>query len=348
MRNPPILIAVLGFFAALAGLGFLFLGLRLIGFDWFGLFGDLPALDHTGVWGWLAVATGVVWLLAALGLWALQPWARLFVMVMAGLALFEATIATFQYPGAGLGLSMAVMPAIILWYLSTGEVKVAFARTLESEAGAPAAGMTPTAPVAAAPPAGTLAFAPAGAGGAAVLATAAVADRPAAPAAPIVAAAVAAPATAPVEPDPAAAGSSAVPARSLKVVDVEGIGPAYADRLAAAGVVTTDDLLATGASRTGRNNLAATSGISEHLILEWVNNADLMRIPGVGTQYSDLLEAAGVDSPAELAQRNASNLATTFQELVAARPGTVRRTPTEVEVAAWIEAARSLPKVVEH
>ena len=69
MRNPPILIAVLGFFALLAGFGFLFLGLRLIGFDWFGLFGDLPALEHVGIWGWLALVTGVVWLLAAFGLW---------------------------------------------------------------------------------------------------------------------------------------------------------------------------------------------------------------------------------------------------------------------------------------
>jgi predicted flap endonuclease-1-like 5' DNA nuclease len=131
-------------------------------------------------------------------------------------------------------------------------------------------------------------------------------------------------------------------------VDVEGIGPAYADKLVAAGVGTTDDLLSVAGTRTGRANLAATTGISERLILEWINNADLMRIPGVGTQYSDLLEAAGVDSPAELAQRNAANLATTFQEVVAARPGTVRRIPTEADVAAWIEAAKQLPKVVEH
>ena len=84
------------------------------------------------------------------------------------------------------------------------------------------------------------------------------------------------------------------------------------------------------------------------LILEWVNHVDLMRIKGVGSEYSDLLEAAGVDSPAELAHRNASNLATTVQEVVAARPGIVRRVPTEAEIQGWIDQSKDLPKVVEH
>ena len=74
----------------------------------------------------LAVATGIVWLLAALGLWALQPWARLFTMIMAGFAIFEAVLAFFQFPGSGVGFAMAIMPALILWYLSTSEVKAAF------------------------------------------------------------------------------------------------------------------------------------------------------------------------------------------------------------------------------
>ncbi len=73
-----------------------------------------------------------------------------------------------------------------------------------------------------------------------------------------------------------------------------------------------------------------------------------MRVPGVGPQYSDLLEAAGVDSPAELAQRNPANLAITVQEVIAARPGIVRRTPNEAEITDWIAAAGTLPKVVEH
>ena len=126
MRNPPILISILGFFAALAGFTFLFFGLRVLGFDWFGALGDLPAVNNVGLWGWLAIATGAIWLAAAVGLWALQPWARLFAMFMAGLALFEAALAFFQFPGTGIGFSMAILPALILWYLSTSEVKAAF------------------------------------------------------------------------------------------------------------------------------------------------------------------------------------------------------------------------------
>ena len=126
MRNPPILVAVLGFFAALAGFGFLFFGLRLIGFDWFGALGDIPALERVGLWGWLAVATGIVWLLVAVGLWGLQPWARTFAMIIAGFALFEAALAFFQFPGTGIGFAMAIMPVFILWYLRSKAVKAAF------------------------------------------------------------------------------------------------------------------------------------------------------------------------------------------------------------------------------
>ena len=306
MKNPPVLVAVLGFFAALAGLGFIFMGFRMIGFDWFGLLGDLPTFDHVGLWGWLAVITGFVWLLAALGLWSLQPWARLFAMVMAGFGLIEATIAFIQFPGTGVGLSMAILPGIVLWYLSSSEVKEAF--------GLEAVPSDPTAPADD------------------------EAAMPLAAAAPAVASAPAA--------SPTMAAAPEYP--RVPVVDVEGIGPAYAEKLVAVGIINTDDLLNAGASRAGRDKLAEASGISGHLILAWVNKVDLMRVPGVGPQYSDLLEMAGVDSPAELTQRNAANLAQTFQEAVAARPGTVRHIASEAEIAGWIDAARSMPKVVEH
>ena len=82
MKNPPILIAVIGFFAAMAGFALLFFGLRVLGFDWFGAFGDAPALENVGLWGWLAVATGIVWLLVAFGLWGLRPYARLFAQIV--------------------------------------------------------------------------------------------------------------------------------------------------------------------------------------------------------------------------------------------------------------------------
>ena len=126
MRNPPILISVLGFFAMLAGFGYFFFGLRVLGFDWFGIFGDLPKYESAGLWGWLAIGVGIIWILAAVGLWALQPWARLFAVIIAGFSLFEAVLAFFQFPGSGIGFAMAIMPALILWYLTTAEVKDAF------------------------------------------------------------------------------------------------------------------------------------------------------------------------------------------------------------------------------
>jgi len=134
----------------------------------------------------------------------------------------------------------------------------------------------------------------------------------------------------------------------MKIDEIEGIGATQAAKLAQAGVTTTDELLQWGANKAGRASLETTTGISSKLILEWVNHADLMRIKGVGSEYSDLLEAAGVDSPSELAQRNAASLATTFQEVVAARPGIVRRVPSEAEVAGWIAESKTLEKVVEH
>ena len=137
-------------------------------------------------------------------------------------------------------------------------------------------------------------------------------------------------------------------ARHKKIEDVEGIGPAYAEKLAAVGIKTTDDLLAAGAKPYEREKIAEATGISSRLIREWVDGADLMRVPGVGPQYSDLLEAAGVGSPAELAQRNPANLAETVQEVVAARPGIVRRVPSEAEIAGWIEEAGKLEQIVEH
>ena len=134
----------------------------------------------------------------------------------------------------------------------------------------------------------------------------------------------------------------------MKIEDVEGIGPAYAAKLTAAGVSSTDALLEQGAKPGGRKTLEEATGIAHTLILEWVNHVDLMRINGIGSEYSDLLEAAGVDSPAELAQRNAANLANTFQEVIAALPGDVRRIPSESVVQGWIDQARTLPRVVEH
>lgn len=134
----------------------------------------------------------------------------------------------------------------------------------------------------------------------------------------------------------------------MNIEEIEGIGPVYAAKLAEAGVKTTDDLLEQGASAAGRDRLAGITGLTTHQLLKWVNHVDLMRLDGVGSEYADLLEAAGVDSCAELARRNPANLAQTFQELDAARPNWIRRVPGEATVAGWVAQAADLGKVVTH
>jgi predicted flap endonuclease-1-like 5' DNA nuclease len=131
------------------------------------------------------------------------------------------------------------------------------------------------------------------------------------------------------------------------IVQVEGIGEAYAERLRAAGIRTTDALLEAGATAKGRKEIEDTTGIAHNLILEWVNHVDLWRIKGVAEEYSDLLEEAGVDSVPELAQRRADNL---FGKLVAVNQEKqlVRRLPTQAQVARWIEEAKLLPRIVTH
>lgn len=131
------------------------------------------------------------------------------------------------------------------------------------------------------------------------------------------------------------------------LTDIEGIGPAYAEALKAQGVWSTDALLQAGATPKGRKDLAAAAGVKPELILGWVNKADLFRIRGVGTQYSDLLEAAGVDSVPELAQRRADNLSAKMAEVNADKK-LVRNLPTEAQVADWVEQAKALPRVVTY
>ena len=128
---------------------------------------------------------------------------------------------------------------------------------------------------------------------------------------------------------------------------VEGIGEVYAQRLQGAGIRTTQALLEKGASPQGRREIAEKTGISETLILEWVNHVDLFRIKGVGEEYSDLLEEAGVDTVPELAQRNPENL---YQKLVAVNQvkRLVRQLPAQTQVSDWIEQAKRLPRVITY
>ncbi len=131
------------------------------------------------------------------------------------------------------------------------------------------------------------------------------------------------------------------------LIDIEGIGPVYAETLAGMGLRTASDLLQAGANPKGREDLAVATGISKKLILRWVNQADLFRIKGVGEQYADLLEAAGVDTVPELAQRRADNLTRKMNDVNEDKQ-LVRRTPTEAQVAAWIETAKGLPRAVTY
>ena len=77
--------------------------MRVLGFDWFGALGDIPAVESVGLWGWLAIAVGIAWLFVAFGMWALGEWARVVGMIIAGVSLFEAVLAFFQFPGTGIG-----------------------------------------------------------------------------------------------------------------------------------------------------------------------------------------------------------------------------------------------------
>lgn len=134
---------------------------------------------------------------------------------------------------------------------------------------------------------------------------------------------------------------------SYPVEDIEGVGPAYAEALAKAGIKTTEDLLAIGAARNGREDIAAQSGLSEKLILKWINHADLMRISGVGGEFAELLEAAGVDTVKELQHRNAENLAETMKSTNEEKNLT-RVVPGADTVAKWIEQAKGMEPAVSH
>lgn len=134
---------------------------------------------------------------------------------------------------------------------------------------------------------------------------------------------------------------------AYKIIEIEGIGEAYGEKLAAAGVKTTDAMLAKGATAKGRKELAAATGISGKLILKWANQADLMRISGVGSEYGELLEAAGVDTVKELRTRNAENLAAKMSEVQKEKKLT-RTSPAVSVVAKWIEQAKGMEPKISH
>lgn len=132
-----------------------------------------------------------------------------------------------------------------------------------------------------------------------------------------------------------------------KIIDVEGIGPVYAEKLKAAGINDSAQLLEKGKTKKGREALAEATGISSKLILTWVNHADLYRINGVGPQFAELLEASGVDTVKEFAHRNAENLVAKMNE-VNEQYKRVGRVPSVTEVQRMIDQAKELPGVITY
>jgi len=132
-----------------------------------------------------------------------------------------------------------------------------------------------------------------------------------------------------------------------KITAIEGIGEAYAAKLMEVGIKTTEDLLAAAADPKGRKELAAATGIDAAKILHWANRADLFRIKGVGEEYSDLLEASGVDTVPELAQRNPENL---HKKMLAvnSEDKLVRRPPSLKQVQSWVAQAKEMPRMLHY
>jgi predicted flap endonuclease-1-like 5' DNA nuclease len=131
------------------------------------------------------------------------------------------------------------------------------------------------------------------------------------------------------------------------IKDIEGIGDKFTKKLQGIGINTVESLLEKGATKKGREDVAKQSGIDEHKILEWVNRADLYRIKGIGSEYSDLLEAAGVDTVIELSKRRADNLTEKMVEVNVSKK-LVRRVPTQQMVEGWISEAKTLPRIVSY
>ena len=131
-----------------------------------------------------------------------------------------------------------------------------------------------------------------------------------------------------------------------KLNAIEGIGYASAEKLQAIGIETVEQLLQNGKTEAGRRRMAAASKVTAKRMLGWVCRADLSRIKGIGSEYADLLEAAGVHTVADLAQQSADALCEKLRASNKAKKR-VRRVPAMTRVAQWIEQARQLPAIVE-
>jgi predicted flap endonuclease-1-like 5' DNA nuclease len=134
---------------------------------------------------------------------------------------------------------------------------------------------------------------------------------------------------------------------AYKIDEIEGIGPAYREKLSVAKIATTDDLLNLCSKPSGRKEVAEKTGLSQTHLLKWSNLADLMRVSGLGPQYSELLEASGVDTIKELRNRNAENLAEKMKEVNEAK-NLAKATPSATVVQGWIDAAKKLEPMISY
>lgn len=134
---------------------------------------------------------------------------------------------------------------------------------------------------------------------------------------------------------------------NYSVESVEGIGEVYGKRLREQGIKNTDQLLSATRTKAFRKELAEKTGISEDLILKFANHVDLFRVDGIGSQYAEILEAAGVDTVKELATRKPENLVKKMEEVNAVKK-LVRRTPGLKVVTKWVESAKTLPRGLEY
>ena len=132
-----------------------------------------------------------------------------------------------------------------------------------------------------------------------------------------------------------------------KIIDIEGVGEAYAEKLTAAGINKVSELLEKCAAAKGRKELAEATGISEKLILRWTNHADLFRINGVGPQFAELLEAAGVDTVKEFRHRVAANLQPKLVEVNEAK-NICNRVPAVSEIEKMVAQAKELEPMVTY
>ena len=132
-----------------------------------------------------------------------------------------------------------------------------------------------------------------------------------------------------------------------KLAEIEGIGDVYSQKLEEGGIASIEQLLEAGREKKGRQEIASKCDISEKLVLNWVNRADLARVKGVSTQYADLLECAGVDTVPELAQRNAENLHAAMTK-VNDEKNLVRQVPSQSQVEDWVKQAKELPRAINY